>query len=88
MTDDLGSESTDTASVTVSNVDPTVDAGTDQTVNEGEIVSFNGSFTDPGSDDTHTIDWDFGDGDTSTCILLLPMSMLSVTKSVTSSPLR
>lgn len=78
VTDDLGSESTDTASVTVSNVDPTVDAGTDQTVNEGEIVSFNGSFTDPGSDDTHTIDWDFGDGDTASGILLLPMSMLSL----------
>ena len=26
-----------------------------------EEVAFNGSFTDPGSDDTHTIEWDFGD---------------------------
>ena len=26
-----------------------------------EEVTFNGSFTDPGSDDTHAIEWDFGD---------------------------
>lgn len=69
VTDDFGSESTDTAEVTVSNVSPTVEAGDDQTVNEGDVVSFNGSFTDPGSDDTHTIEWDFDDGGTASGIL-------------------
>jgi len=64
VTDDDGLTSTDTASVTVDNVPPTVDAGPDQTANEGDVVSFSGSFTDPGTADTHTIEWDFGDGDT------------------------
>ena len=66
VTDDDDLTDTDTAEVTVSNVDPTAEAGDDQTVNEGDLVSFNGSFTDPGSDDTHTIEWDFGDGGTAT----------------------
>ncbi|MHA2211339.1 MAG: PKD domain-containing protein [Candidatus Thorarchaeota archaeon] len=39
-----------------------VDAGPDQTVNEGDLVLFNGYFADPGWLDTHTIVWDFGDG--------------------------
>ncbi|MHA1907986.1 MAG: PKD domain-containing protein, partial [Candidatus Thorarchaeota archaeon] len=29
---------------------------------EGEIISFEGTFFDPGFLDTHTIEWDFGDG--------------------------
>jgi len=53
---------TDTTTVTVSNVAPIVEAGADQTVNQGDMVSLSGSFTDPGWLDTHTIDWDFGDG--------------------------
>jgi len=47
--------------LTVDNVAPTVDAGSDQTVDEGDSVNFYGSFIDPG-DDTHDIVWDFGDG--------------------------
>lgn len=54
----------DSISVTVSNVAPTVNAGAGQTANEGDTVSFSGSFTDPGILDTHTIAWDFGDGST------------------------
>ena len=55
---------TDIASSTVivNNVAPTVDAGPDQTPIEGSTVNFAGSFTDPGTQDTHTIEWDFGDG--------------------------
>jgi len=63
--DGAGGVGVDTASVVVHNVPPTVDAGPDQTVNTGDTgdtVNFSGSFTDPGSDDTHTIEWDFGDG--------------------------
>jgi PKD repeat protein len=59
--DDLGSD-LETTTVTVHNVAPTVDAGSDQTVYSGDIVSFSGSFTDPGTEDTHTVEWDFGDG--------------------------
>ena len=49
------------SSVTVTNVAPTVDGGLDQTADEGYIIMFSGSFTDPGTNDTHTIQWDFGD---------------------------
>ena len=55
---------TDMATVTVVNVAPSVNAGPDQTVNEGDPVSFSGSFTDRGINDTHTSHWDFGDGGT------------------------
>ncbi|MFX1593029.1 MAG: PKD domain-containing protein, partial [Promethearchaeota archaeon] len=48
--------------VTVLNVAPVVNAGLDQIVNEDDTVSFTGSFVDPGSKDTHTFEWDFGDG--------------------------
>ena len=47
-----GGPGSDTLAVTVINVAPTVDAGADQTVNEGDVVSFSGSFSDPGSGDT------------------------------------
>lgn len=53
----------DIASVTVYNVPPVVDAGSDQTVAEADEVSFTGSATDPG-DDELTYEWDFGDGAT------------------------
>jgi uncharacterized repeat protein (TIGR01451 family) len=46
------------------NIPPSVDAGQDQTVKEGQLVTFAGAFTDPGLDDTHTIEWDLGNGDT------------------------
>ncbi|MCB1849724.1 MAG: PKD domain-containing protein [Gammaproteobacteria bacterium] len=55
---------TDTASVTVNNVAPVVDAGADRMIDEGGAVNFSGGFTDPGSQDTHTIEWNFGDGTT------------------------
>lgn len=54
--------SLDTASVTVENVAPLVIAGNNQAINEGEIIHFFGSFTDPGILDTHTLEWNFGDG--------------------------
>jgi PKD repeat protein len=48
------------------NHDPQVTIGNDQSVDEGQTVQFNGSFTDADSADTHTISWDFGDGSTTT----------------------
>ena len=53
---------TDTAPVVIMNVPPTVEAGEDMTVQRNDLVQFNGSFSDPGNNDTHTIEWDFGDG--------------------------
>lgn len=57
--------STDTATVTISNLNPVVEAGNDQSnVKEGDAITFSGSYTDSGSADTHIILWDFGDGAT------------------------
>ncbi len=42
-------------SVTIDSVAPTL-------VAVGELVTANGSFTDPGTSDTHTAQWDWGDG--------------------------
>jgi PKD repeat protein len=61
VADDDG-EASDTLLVTVNNVLPSVDAGPDQVVDEGDTVSFSGSFTDPGVNDPATVTWDFGDG--------------------------
>ncbi len=55
-------EQTLTVYVTVNNVAPDVNAGDDQTIDEGGSVSMAGSFNDPGSFDAHTYVWDFGDG--------------------------
>jgi PKD repeat protein len=66
VTDDDGGEDSSTLLVTVSNVAPLVNAGPDQTADEGDEVVFSGSFTDPGTADTHSVAWDFGDGITTT----------------------
>ena len=55
VTDDDGDSDSDTALITVDNVDPTVDAGADQSVDEGDLVSLDpATFTDAGSNDTRT----------------------------------
>ena len=56
---DTASSATDSASVTVSNVAPTVDAGDDITAESGAIATVNASFEDAGTQDSHTatIDW-------------------------------
>ena len=59
--DDGPDEGIDTATVTVNNVAPTVDAGPGDTIDEGGTFSFTGSFTDPGTD-TWTATVDYGDG--------------------------
>jgi hypothetical protein len=63
VTDDNGATSTATTTVTVNNTPPTVAAGADiNNAITGTAINFNGSFTDPGTLDTHTIAWNFGDG--------------------------
>ena len=53
-----------TTTATISNVAPTANAGSDQSGNEGQTLSFSGSATDPGSNDVLTYSWNFGDGQT------------------------
>lgn len=48
--------------VTVNNVTPLVNVGPDLQSNLNVLVQFNGTFTDPGTQDTHNIVWDFSDG--------------------------
>jgi len=62
VTDDDGGSDSEISSVTVNNVAPTINAGLDQTVNEGDTVYFTSSISDPGTLDTHTYLWDFDDG--------------------------
>jgi len=63
VTDDDAGFDTETCTVTVNNVAPDVDAGTDQTVAEGDIVLLDpATFNDLGTLDTHTATIDWGDG--------------------------
>jgi PKD repeat protein len=58
-----GGIGTDQLTVTVNNISPqNVEAGNNQTTNEGTAVSFSGSATDPGVNDVLTYNWNFGDG--------------------------
>jgi len=59
VTDDDGSTVTVTHNVTVENMPPEVDAGSDRTVDLGDTVFVEAVFTDPGTLDTHsaTIYW-------------------------------
>ena len=61
VTDSNGAFSTNSTTVTVVNVAPTVDAGPDITINFGEVVFIDAMFTDPGSADTHTATVYWGD---------------------------
>ncbi len=51
-----------TAELAIGNVTPTVNAGEDQTVPPGDPVTVTASFDDPGANDTHTAQVDWGDG--------------------------
>jgi len=64
VTDDDGAGADASCMVTVLNIAPVVDAGSDHTVSEGESISFDGTFSDPGLLDTHEIVWTFDDGTT------------------------
>jgi len=55
-----------TSTVTVTNIAPTVHTGEYPDGYVSKPITFNGSFTDPGTGDTHTITWDFGDGSVAT----------------------
>lgn len=60
VTDELGASGQDTATITVNNVAPEVDAGPAQTVYRNDVVNLSGTFTDPaeGLDDPYVWTWD------------------------------
>lgn len=62
--DNAGDSAVASLPVTVKPAPPEVEAGDDQTADEGQAITFAGSFTDKSLEDTHTIVWDFGDGTT------------------------
>jgi PKD repeat protein len=66
VTDSFGATDVDNTTVTVLNVPPTANAGPNQTVYAGDLVTFNGSATDPSCNDTLTFERDFGDGTNAT----------------------
>ncbi len=65
--DDIGKTATDTSSVIIENVKPTTTLDALNQPNPQFILplvhdlTFEGSFTDPGWEDTHSSEWDFGD---------------------------
>ncbi|MCX9081301.1 MAG: PKD domain-containing protein [Candidatus Methanoperedens sp.] len=67
VSDGNGGVSTDTATVTVINVAPTVGPITApiNPTSAGTAVAASATFTDPGTADTHTTLWNWGDGTTS-----------------------
>ncbi len=65
VTDNDGGVGADTLLAEVQNAVPEVDAGQDQQDDEGQLLSFSGSFSDVGDPGPHTVLWDFGDGTSS-----------------------
>jgi MYXO-CTERM domain-containing protein len=57
---------TDTASITITNVAPVISSVTKTTSGaEGDSLSYSVAYSDVETADTHTITWDWGDGETS-----------------------
>lgn len=54
-------DSSESTTITVNNVAPTVNAVGD-TIDEGEVATVSATITDPGTQDTHTATIDWGDG--------------------------
>ena len=65
-------EDTDSSTLTVMNVAPTVDAGPDAVINEGDMFLSSGTFTDAGALDTWTAVVDYGDGSSPQALVLNP----------------
>src|SRR5262249_6597076 len=62
LTDSANAQVTSSTSTRVNNVVPTVNAGSNATINEGSLFSSSGSFTDPGTMDTWSATVNYGDG--------------------------
>jgi hypothetical protein len=63
VTDDSDSQGSDTLQVVVENLAPVAQANGPYSGVIGGPIQFTGGVVDPGSNDTHTFEWQFGDGD-------------------------
>ncbi len=72
VTDDQGGTGTDSLMVTAANVAPTVDAGSDATIQVGGTFTGAGAFTDPSQADTFSATVDYGDGSGEQALALNP----------------
>ena len=61
VTDDDGGSDSVSGTAVVTNADPSIIALTVPDGDEGQTLTFSVNWTDPGSADTHTVAWDFGD---------------------------
>jgi cyanophycinase len=71
--DSLGGTGTDTATITVTsggNIAPTADAGPDQTVDDGQEVTFDGSGSYDADGTITSYEWTFGDGNGATGMIV------------------
>ncbi|MHB9130687.1 MAG: beta strand repeat-containing protein [Armatimonadota bacterium] len=72
VTDDDGASATGSTTVTVNNVAPSnlTAIAAPNPINENDTTMVSGSFTDPGTLDTHTVTIDWGDGSANTVLNL------------------
>src|SRR5262249_10323309 len=67
--DDLGT-GTGTGNVIVNNVAPVITTASGTTINEGGTTTVSGAFTDPGTQDPHTVTLSWQDGSPDTVLIL------------------
>jgi hypothetical protein len=66
VTDSQGSSTAASATINVTSVAPTTALAAVPPSLRGTPITFNGTYSDPGSADTYTVTWNFGDGTTAT----------------------
>ena len=59
VTDSVGNTSTDSVVVTFNDLQPTANAGGDETVQQGDAVNFSGTASNPSGDAIVSYEWDF-----------------------------
>jgi VCBS repeat-containing protein len=78
LSDSAGTSASTSTSTTVVNVAPSVNTGTNATIDEGVVFTRTGSFTDPGSMDTWTATVNYGDGSGTQALTLNPDKTFSL----------
>jgi parallel beta-helix repeat protein len=82
VTDDSGMQGTAIVNVTVLNEAPVITTSTlvfEKTVNEGGVMTLSGAFTDTGTEETHTVVIQWGDGTTSSLPIAAGVSTFQTT---------